>query len=386
MPRKQILTPSPKHFLQKAVLFFKSMSVLLAVLTVFSVSFVKPAQAQKSDIYLVEGIAAKATGESSDTAKVIANANALKDAFVTLLSRLALDTGIVNTVTDEDIFDMVSSKQITGERISANSYSAIFNVKFSRNNVERILRTKNVKEYTSPEETFLIIPVKVIERKTFDVETFNHFLLWEEENDWKQVIEKEIAQESMFQFIVPENDISNITSLNKENIDTITFENLEPLFSKYRSTEALILFFHYDDIDNKVTISVQNVKKLQKKQIRLSFVNVDRLSYHSLIEKVAEKTLHYLMNLKNRNSTKEDKNFVKIEIPISSLGEWIMIKNKIENTNLVSQLNIESLSKDYAKISINYIHDDTDIIKAFAKNNITLNRKSDNIFILSTKN
>jgi hypothetical protein len=355
---------------------------LLIFLVVFT-SLANKANAQQVNNYMVEGIAAKASARSSGDAKILATASARKDAFVILLSRLALNPSLVNNISNDDLFDMVNSEQITEERISGSSYSAIFNIAFSESAVKRILRDKNINKTDDVVENYLLIPVKILKPKSLDGNSPNELLLWEAENNWKIAIEKEIKNSSIPNFIVPESDLSNITSLNKENIEQVSFNDLEPILTKYKSSEGLVMFFYYDDIENKVIISVQNVKKLQKKLFKLNFVNVERLNYEQLTSKVAQKTIEYLLTLKSGNKSKSETNFIKIEIPISKLGDWMMIKNKIENSNLINQLNIESISKDYVRISVNYTENQTDIIEAFAQKNIFLEKKAENLFSLS---
>jgi len=355
---------------------------LLIFLVVFT-SLANKANAQQVNNYMVEGIAAKASARSSGDAKILATASARKDAFVILLSRLALNPSLVNNISNDDLFDMVNSEQITEERISGSSYSAIFNIAFSESAVKRILRDKNINKTDDVVENYLLIPVKILKPKSLDGNSPNELLLWEAENNWKIAIEKEIKNSSIPNFIVPESDLSNITSLNKDNIEQVSFNYLEPILTKYKSSEGLVMFFYYDDIENKVIISVQNVKKLQKKLFKLNFVNVERLNYEQLTSKVAQKTIEYLLTLKSGNKSKSETNFIKIEIPISKLGDWMMIKNKIENSNLINQLNIESISKDYVRISVNYTENQTDIIEAFAQKNIFLEKKAENLFSLS---
>lgn len=368
---------------------FLSLRPVLRNILIFCATFIycfngtlNHALAQQGNIYLVESISAQASAKSSGEAKVLATTDARRNAFTVLLSRLSINKKIANETSDDDIFDMVNSEQITEEKISGSSYYATFNIVFSKNIVERVLKEKNVTKAEISREHYLVIPVKILEQKPLETNEPDQFLLWEAENDWKSAIEKEIENQSFGQFVVPESDLNNITSLNKDNIDQVSFEELEPLFSKYKSSEGLVMFFSYDRIENKVTILVQDIRKLQKKRVKLGFVNIDRLSYDSLVRKVAEKTLEYLSELKSNISNSES-NFIRVEVPISSLGNWIMIKNKVESSGLINQLNIESMSKDYVIISINYTENQTDIIEAFDKKGIHLKRKSDSLFSLS---
>lgn len=361
-PRFLLMTVS-KIFLRNFLIFF------LFSFNVF---------AQEANIYLIEQVEGKAIDKSSVEAKNKATANARRDALNILLSRLSLNQNIAANLSDDKIFDLVSSEQIFDEKIAGNSYFAIFNIKFSKNVVER---TFGLGKKVEKEDKYLLIPVKVLRQNPLAEQNQDKFLLWEENNDWKIALENKVKSEFIRKLIVPESDLGNVAALNKDNIDKVSFIDLEPILTKYKSDNALILFFSYDDIENKVTISVQNFKKLRKRRYKLSFVNVDRLNYNDLVKKVAEKTIEFLLQNKGDNDS-DLENKIKIEVPITSLDNWIRIKNKIENSNLINQLNIEVMSKDYVKISINYIGEDSDIIKAFADKNIDLEKKSDDLFAI----
>lgn len=342
------------------------------ILAAFSLS----ANAQDANIYLVEAVEGKAVSKSSGEAKIVATASARRDALSTLFSRLSANQNIVGNLNNDEIFDLVSSEQIIDEKISGNGYFAIFNITFSKNAVELAL---NSGKKIEKGDRYLLIPVKIL-KQNLAAQNQSKFLLWEENNDWKIAVENQVKSESITKFIIPESDLSNIAALNKDNIDRVSFSDLEPLISKYKIDTVLILFFSYDDIENKVVISVQNIKKLQKKRFKLSFVNVDRLGYDALVKKVADKTIEFLSQNKIDDSNAQ--NIIKIEVPITSLGSWITIKNKIENSNLINRLTIEVMSKDYVKISVNYIGDDLDVVKAFADKNIYLEKKSDDLFLI----
>jgi hypothetical protein len=61
-----------------------------------------------------------------------------------------------------------------------------------------------------------------------------------------------------------------------------------------------------------------------------------------------------------------------------------MIKNKIESSGFVSQLNTESISRDYVLISVNYVNGKAEIDEAFAKIGLPLDKKSENFYQLDT--
>ena len=339
-------------------------------LAISSVSFAE------ENIYLVEGVSAKSSLKSPTASRNSAVANARRDALLTLLTRLKVKTKIADEITNDEISDMVRSEQINDEKISGNSYSATLNILFAKDFVDHILSQKitpTVQE-TASDELYLLIPAEVIKRKV---------ILWEEDNDWKKAIEKTIKKKAKNAFVTVEPDISNIALLNSENVSTADYQKLEPIISRYKASAAYTMLFNYDSIENKVTIDVFYIRKLQKKQLKLSFVNVDRLSYEALVDKVADKTIEYLLNAKNSETKNLNSNLIRIGIGISGLADWLTVKNKIENSNFVNQFQIESISQDYAVVLVNYIDGKLSIEESFAKIGLSLSKRSENFYTTS---
>lgn len=359
----------------------KLLGIFFLFFSLFSVTTFTQASAQQSDIYMVENVVVTAAAKSAGDAKTIATNNARRDAFVTLLSRLSLSSGVANDVSSDQIFDMVRSEQIAEEKIAGNSYSATFNILFAKSAVEQVLKDKSVKKNDAAEDSYLLIPIKIVRQKGAPENT-QKFLLWEDGNEWKSVIEKNIKAKGLNKFITPENDMSNVSIVNQDNVEKIDYAQLEPLFARYKVVGAYLAFFYFDDIENKVSITVKNIRKLQKKQVKLSFVNINRLGYDALLGKVADKTIEYLISSQSSNSSKIA-NMLRLEVQITNLGNWMMLKNKIENSNLISQMNIEAISKDYVRISVDYVGSDPDVIAAFSRAGFSLNKKADNFYTLS---
>lgn len=331
--------------------------------------------AASQDIYVVENVITSITGKSPTDARNQAIASARRDAFLILLTRLELNTKMADMVNNQEISEMVRSEQIEGEKISGNTYSGNFNITFAKDFVDHILAQKNLPRSEAKKEgTYLLIPAKIVKQK---------IILWEETNDWKKAITKNIHSNKKNKFIVPEADMADISLINRDNILNSDYSTLEPIINKYKAEAAYILMFSFDEVENKVNINISYIRKLQKKQIKLSFVNADHLDYQSLMEKVSNKTIDYLISAQVIEKTSPNSGTVHVEIPISSFENWFLIKNKIEKSNLVTQFNIESISKDYAVITIKYIDNDQTIIEAFGEIGLQLNQARDSYYILS---
>lgn len=332
--------------------------------------------AEDNSTYLVEDVVVSVTNKTPSAARIVAVATARRDAFLILLTRLGLRTNLADNITNDEISDMVRSEQIEEEKIAGNNYSATFNIMFAKDFVEHILAQKTIdKVEEKKEETYLLIPVEIVKRKP---------ILWEEENHWKAAIEKNLNKKAREKFIIPQADVANLAVLNRNNVELVDYLGLEPMISRYNAGAAYTLFFNYDEIENKVTVNVTYIRKLQKKIFKLGFVNVDRLDREDLIDKVATKTIEYLLTAQTSENKILISGLIHIGIPISSLGNWLMIKNKIESSGFVSQLNTESISRDYVLISVNYVNGKAEIDEAFAKIGLPLDKKSENFYKLDT--
>lgn len=318
------------------------------------------------NIYLVDSISSKAVAKNANDARNAVISNARRDAFMVLLMRLKMPIATADNVTDSEIAEMVRSEQIVDEKIAGNSYSATFNIIFAKDFVEHILnkktenqeiqKTDKVEKYS---EKFVLIPVKMAKFRP---------LIWEQENDWRVMLDRIISKNNLQKiFATPDSNAENILAVNGQNIKNITFSNLEKIVTDNNAGASYILFFNFDEIENKVLVDVVYLRKLLKKQFRLSFVNVDRLSYNDLIIKVAEKTLEYLGNNAIGSDNVLNKNVVDIHIKIKTLEDWLNIKKLMEENKLTNNIFIKSISRDEVKIEINYIDANTPIEQAFEK-------------------
>lgn len=343
------------------------------ILTCFSLVFFN-VNAADQDIYLVSGVPVSTFGKSPALAKSVAHTTARRDAFLILLTRLEMKINLMDVVTDDEISDMVRSEQIENEKISGNNYSAMFNIMFAKDFVEHILSQKDSlsTKVKIVEGSYILIPINMKKHRS---------ILWGEDNDWKKAIVRTLDEKSLEKFIIPDFDIANVAALDGGNVLALDYATLEPVINRYKASVAYVLVFSHDEIENKVIIDTIRFNKFQKKQVRLSFVNVDRLSYNSLISKVADKTIDYLVNAQQVSSQGTNSNLTRIKIYLDSLNNWLAIKNKIENSGLVNQLNIDSISRDYFVVTVNYIGDGT-IQETFADKGITLDQKSENYFTL----
>jgi hypothetical protein len=342
------------------------------------------------NIYEVENIQINTNASTPAQARDLAIANAQKNGLVILLNRLGVDSKIIDDSSNDEISDLVRSRQIVDENIAGNNYSAIFNLVFAKDFVDDFLLRKNIHNNSSKStasgdnsnKSALLIPVKILKTQG---------LLWEANNEWKGTLERILQDQLNTQLKVPVGDLSDIAAVNVEEISNYGYQQFEQLLEKYHCDFVYIAFFDYDYIDNKAIITLKTIRKFQTTEVKLSLVNVDRLDYVNFLSKTAQRTIEYLLNPQNFDSDNNPKNqkatenIIQLTILVSSLDEWLVVKNKIEASNLINQMEIKSILQGKVRISVNYVAKSPNIIDSFATIGLYGIKESDNSYLLSLK-
>ncbi len=350
-------------------------AMLTAALFIGVASFAADAE----NPYVVEDVAVSVSGKSPTDGRNQAVKSGRRDAFAILATRLDLDLKALRKISDDDISDMVRSEQINDEKIAGNNYSATMSVTFAKDFVDHILAQKNLLKEDAKEAegvenkgAALIVPVTILPRK---------ILIWEGSNSWRSAIGKAVDGDDAFK--IPAGDSENVMTLNPENINHISAQDLEPFLSKYKTDVVYFVFFSRDNVANKASVKIRPLGKTEVLQTKLNFTNAEGLDEQELLIKVAGKTIDYLKSIKNDELKKTEQNF-SLEIPVSRLGDWLMIKNKIETSGFVNRLSIDAISCDYVKASIVVSSTNTNAAELFSKIGFYLTQKSSDVYLLTT--
>jgi len=317
----------------------------------------KASEVESTNIYAVDGIEAKATAKSLATAKALAFDNARKDAFLVLLSRLEIDSEIINNISAEEISSMVRSERVLKEKLSSNSYSANFNIVFAKSFVDHILAKKQQptkpNENTQPNEEqkpnpeYMPVPQQVNNGISIVVPVYidnNKPVI--EANIWQQSLEKAFGGN----FVAIGNQYNNI--VNPQNINNITYDNIKNILDDKKAQSMYIVFFTHNQVENKAIIDITNITSWQQKQMRLSFANVDLVNKNNLIPNIASKTMQYL---KNKAQTQPPaKNIYNLQLAITSYQQWLNYRSTLENSGSIAKIIINSISFDRITVDVEY--------------------------------
>ncbi len=337
------------------------------------------AHAKKSDSkYHVQGVIANAVADDPFQARKVAIADARRRAFKIMLQNLEIKANADELFDDQEISDTIRSQQVEGERIAGNEYFASLNIIFDQDFIDHAILQKNLKDFEQNKkaENYLILPAKKVD---------NQIYFWSEANNWKTAIINNLQNSRSKIYKTVEPSIDNLTLLDEAIFIEPKFQDIAEIANRYDADSAYSLIFSYNKIKHEAYVDITYLQNIHRKRIRLNFVNANALEENELLDIVAKKTIQYL-NQQDHKIDFADDGKKYIGIPITSLGHWLMIKNKLESATFLNGLEIKTISRDFVVIAAFYDKNQALMESDFLSIGLIVNRKSFNYFSAITMN
>ncbi len=348
-------------------IYKKTPIILIIILLFISTNNLYAQKSNNKNSYLIDKIFSFAEGESPSESRAEALRKANKAAFEILLQNLNIKNDIIANISDEEIAETVYSRRITNERMAGNYYSANFNIAFVENAITSILEDKEAQKLIQNQENiFLLFPVEIINNKSF---------LWGKDNAWRQALEDSIKFSNIRSIVIPQGDYSDISNINLNNIKDNIFSNFAEVLPKYNANTVIIAYFDIDKIENKANIILDVIKSSESQRTRLSFINAKNLNKEDLLIEVSHRTLNHILN-KNQEKilqlNTKAKDHISLSVTISSLENWLSVKAEIKKMYFIKDIELKSISKDFAKIDIKYNQEYSNSKELFSQYNFLL--------------
>jgi len=324
--------------------------------------------------YTIDNIEIHSSGTSPSEAKNKAFDDSRRKGLEILFAKMSMDPLTLEEFSDEDLEETVKSEQVKSEIIAGNNYSAIFKITYDKNYIDYALKQKKLANLDL-EENYIAIPITQIG---------DDYLLWEKENIWKdaigKAIDERISQDSDYKIFVLNGDVENITTISSKAILQKNYKMFAPTLLRYNAKGVYLISFLNDIKNKKIIVEVNLIKKAQRKTIKFSFINTSSIEEGDLMDKVADKTIGYLLSINGKKLRNHDSNIKEIEILTGSYSRWLKTKQKIEDSGLVSDFMIKSISKDKAVILVKYVGKNPNLIQGFIDTGLNLEQIGENHF------
>ncbi len=185
-----------------------------------------------ADVFTITGVAVDETAEDTPRARLNALRSALHIAWRDLARRLVRgDPGAVLDQESATLDSLVKGLEFDDEKMSAGRYQAVVSVRFQAHGVLEILDESGVSHLDTPGPVLVVLPV---------LQSGTHRILWEESNLWLAAWQRSGGGNSAVELIVPGGGLRDISLVDAAGALAQDWDQLERLVSHYRADGVLI--------------------------------------------------------------------------------------------------------------------------------------------------
>lgn len=328
------------------------------------------AWAQMGAVYTATGIDVDVTGDIA-TLRDQAMLEGQRKALQKVLTDIApADRAASLTLpSDDTISAWVQDFQIEEEKISATRYIGRFTFRFLAEPVQQFLAGNNVEFAQIQTKRLLVLPI-------YTDETGNS-TLWGAGNLWLAQWAQKAPNASLVPMILPTGDVSDSTTLSATQALAGDLPRLTALAQRYGAGDVLVTEVRASPVgaDGKQTFTVAATQYGREAPKSFSdSLSGDATTIDDLLGQSADRTITWVQGeWKEANLVDASKqSTMTIEVPISTLRQWVDIKKQLGGVPSLKSVQLVSLTRTLATLTITFLGDLPQFQRSLAQQELSL--------------
>ena len=338
---KIIFESNNKNYLKNFLRFF----ILILYLSPTSV------MSNEDNTYIIDNVKIDIVSKDPNLTRKLATERAMKKAFRRLLTWILTQNNYNQLLHNEKIIDeleikkFVSGYQIKHETFNNNNYNAEFSVMFDKRFVRQWLVKNKVNYLEKKTPTVLVIPISELNKKK---------VLWDDPNLWRLLWQNQSEGKNFIPMIFPHGDAEDLISLSYEDVNLLKIDKLTNFASRYGLSYILIPSSkiilnnkdHYLGVFEATIISEVKKENFFDEKVLKSFPGeiLDDFLLRA-INIISDEFDDYWLE-----SNKQRAKRIYIDVFYSSLNEWRLIMDTLQNLSEINEVKILSLSLKKANL------------------------------------
>ena len=358
-----------------------------------------------AEIYTVKSVKISATNKSASIARNIAIENGQIKAFQILVKQHFPDAASKTAnISKDSILNTVAGFELSNEKRSITNYFATLNVKFSKNHLDKLMKSlgaeanhleKEVKLQSKPVESQLpySVTAPTITTLLIPVYEYKGKLKWIEEDNspWYDYLNSQIIGISSknAKFTLPIGDIEDLNILNK-HILSKNIIDLNSLMERYNVNNiALVKLVNVEEeAGTHYELQLNYINKFTPKWQQH---NIDNLSGEKQVD--IFKTAYELIDKYNFSNHQLKKNFnltshnkIIINFNIDIISDWIHLEGLLKDAEYIKNIKLINMNIKNYIFSFDYQISYLDLVEFFRSQNYELTEEADGIYKLVKAN
>jgi hypothetical protein len=374
-----------------------------------------PAPAQDADEAYSATVKVDATADSAAAARETARIDGQRRALAAVIERLsgASEPPKPPKLDDKAITDMVASFEVANEHMSAVRYVADFTFHFRPSKVRRLVRVvetppaengskgppdkspgdKSSGDKSSGDKSSADgggkSPAEGASKPTLEsgnrpivilpvYRDGSNVVLWDDPNAWRMAWSQRPAGSAPGRLVLPLGDAGDLAAIDAEKAGSGRPEALSAIAQRNSGSEAVVALATARRQDNKLAGLDVTVKRYRSGHLvdtqASSFEANPAESEPDLLKRAAESTAAELESGAKRNAgaRSDQPASLAVTVPITSLGEWVQVRDRLASVGAIRKIDLLSLSRQEARIEVKYVGSQDQLKSSLAEVNLDL--------------
>jgi len=365
------------------------------LLVILAATCAEPALAQDSEDAYSATVKVDATADSAAAARDAARVDGQRRALAAVVGRLsgASEPAQLPKLDDKAITDMVQSFEVANERMSTVRYVADYTFHFRSAKVRRLVRVadttpvegtgKSTAEGTgkstaegagkttaeSGSRSIVVLPV---------FKNGASLTLWNDPNAWRGAWAQRSAASGPTHLLLPLGDAGDLAAIDADQAGSGDATGLAAIAKQNGGSEAVVALATARRQDGRLVGVEVSVKHYRAGRL----VDAHGNSYDAnpgegeadILRRTADAVAADIeSSVKKDTASSFDRQVsLTISVPITSLGEWLQVRNRLASVPSIRKVDLLSLSRQEAKIAVKYIGDQDQLKSRLAEVDLEL--------------
>ena len=334
------------------------------------------AVAQQSDeTFTIHDVQVDASAASSAQAREIAIANGEKQAIQRLFDGMVLkrDQPFLPNLDVSQIAALVDGVSVADEKVSRTRYLARLTVYFKVEDIRTLLQRAGIAFSETKAKPVLVLPV---------LETDGYATLWTNPNPWLSAWQAYDQTDSHVPFILPKGGAQEAASISAEDVITGNPDTIMKLADAYQIDDVYLAYgrLERDPYSGKVVMralflrfgTMPAVLGDDMVQAPMDAMPADRLP--ALMSSAVGTTVEDMKDDWKRQTLVHYGAEVSLAatVPVATLADWVRVRRKLENTPVIRDVSVTSMTVHEARIAIKYLGNQQQLALALAQSDLQL--------------